>query len=1107
MSSFFVTGGSLRFDAPSYIERAADRLLYQALLASEFCYVLTSRQMGKSSLMIRTANRLRGVGVNVAVLDLTAIGQNVSPEQWYYGLLFRTAEELGLEDQLDTYWDKNVHLGPCQRFFSALRYVALEAQPQTSIKSPTPGWAVEDGDRRRLVVFVDEIDVVRSVTFPTDEFFAAIRECYNRRTEDLEFCRLTFCLLGVATPSDLIRDTRLTPFNIGRRIELTDFSAEEAATLAGGLQSPDRPGPHASRVLDRVLFWTGGHPYLTQRLCQSLLGREDVKPAFVDSTCTELFFTPRATERDDNLSFVRERLLRNNGDMTALLTLYNGVLRGKRVPDDDTNPLVSILRLSGIVRTEEGYLVERNAIYKRVFDDNWINSHMPDAEMRRQRAAFYRGVVRTTAVAAIVIAFLIALAVYALDERNKARQALAQSYFSQARAKRVSGLAGQRYEALAALEQAKDRVNGPQLRDEVIAALTLFDLRPAANGAEALVQSNVGDTDFDRSVVATIEAEGTITLRNLKDGKPVSALPPTATPATRVRFSPYGRFLAAEYRGEPTPQTVLWDWENRVKLFSVPGAFHAEAVAFSADNRKLALGHENGQVNVYSLPEGRVLSDLALELPSGLPRKPDVIRWSPSGDWLAEACSDDYNVQIWNWKTGERVLRLYHPAVTSDISWHPGGDLLATACQDDCVYLWRTNRTDSPFRKLIGHESDIAAVAFNKAGTLLATLAKDDTIRLWSPATERHVTCRLDGESFDRLRFSDDDRRLLATRAGTAARRSWQVLGEEYRALEVRAGLADQLKNIDFSPDSRCLAAISGERITVWECTVASEMAVLGSPYTSGGWFSADSRRLFVSTGAGLRMCSVPCRSSNVTQRFSRVPEELGAMSLSSDRHDAAVVFHDKVLMLSLDAGTNAVAQTNNTTIHYHRIALHPEGLWLAAMTAGSDALHLWKSSEFGDSKNPVIVPSTEYFSFSPDGQWMGTCWAGQFQFYRVGEWDQPAFTIARQPPTNQHGPLAFAQQSGIVAIAASRHTIQLLRLSPEGAVKHSLLATLESPDRIPLEMLAFSPDGKWLAGGTAKLVVQLWNLAALRDGLARFYLHHGWPDYRQNLEPTPQKL
>jgi hypothetical protein len=41
--------------------------------------------MGKSSLMVRTAARLREEGVGVAVLDLTAIGQNLSAEQWYGG--------------------------------------------------------------------------------------------------------------------------------------------------------------------------------------------------------------------------------------------------------------------------------------------------------------------------------------------------------------------------------------------------------------------------------------------------------------------------------------------------------------------------------------------------------------------------------------------------------------------------------------------------------------------------------------------------------------------------------------------------------------------------------------------------------------------------------------------------------------------------------------------------------------------------------------------------------------------------------------------------------------------------------------------------------------
>ena len=79
-TSFYVTGGTLRHDTPSYVERRADQQLFAGLTAGEFCYVLTSRQMGKSSLMNRTAARLRAEGVQVAVLDLTAIRQNRSPE-------------------------------------------------------------------------------------------------------------------------------------------------------------------------------------------------------------------------------------------------------------------------------------------------------------------------------------------------------------------------------------------------------------------------------------------------------------------------------------------------------------------------------------------------------------------------------------------------------------------------------------------------------------------------------------------------------------------------------------------------------------------------------------------------------------------------------------------------------------------------------------------------------------------------------------------------------------------------------------------------------------------------------------------------------------------
>lgn len=218
----YYVGGSLPESALTYVERTADQELFSALKNGQFCYVLNCRQMGKSSLLVRTKRRLEKKGIACVKIDLSEFGTaGVTPEQWYFSIVETIMRSLGLRDYLSwsEWWKQNQELSVGNRFTQFLSSFLL-----TQID-------------KNVVILIDEIDTVLSLDFPCEDFFALIRSWYDKRAIQPIYRRLTFAVFGVTAPSDLIRNKRRTPFNIdAKSIELHGFKLEETAPLEQGFK-------------------------------------------------------------------------------------------------------------------------------------------------------------------------------------------------------------------------------------------------------------------------------------------------------------------------------------------------------------------------------------------------------------------------------------------------------------------------------------------------------------------------------------------------------------------------------------------------------------------------------------------------------------------------------------------------------------------------------------------------------------------------------------------------------------------------------------------------------------------------------------------------------
>jgi DNA replication protein DnaC len=351
---FFQTYGTLSIDAPSYIDRPVDDEILTAIEEDELCLVFAPRQTGKSSLIVRTAYRLKSKGIATCYIDMQPFGEQDKSEIWFGTVVDLIKRSFNLNTDSIAWWKNHKSIDPVQRFSNFLEDVVLSEI------------------RGNVVLFFDEVDAVLSTPF-SDDFFTIIRSIYNAHATNSSLKRINFVLAGSIRIDKIIKNKQRTPFNVGRLIEIGDFERD-------GLNSyKEALGGNSQEIIERIFFWTNGQPLLVQRLAKAYTSIQKKNPnAYeIDSEVEKTYLNNKKLfEKDIHFGYIQGKIFDDSTIIRRILLLYRDILKGKDVQYNDKDLIQSQLKLSGIVRVVDEKLVIHNRIYQNVFDVEWIEEKL-----------------------------------------------------------------------------------------------------------------------------------------------------------------------------------------------------------------------------------------------------------------------------------------------------------------------------------------------------------------------------------------------------------------------------------------------------------------------------------------------------------------------------------------------------------------------------------------------------------------------------------------------------------------------------------------------------------------------------------------------------------
>jgi len=332
-------GGAVKLRDQFYIERKADQLLRRELSQpyGTTTTIRASRQMGKSSLLVRGMNDARQRQAKIVYLDLQGTDHQylVSFDLFLRYLANTIVRKLRLNPAIvDTAWQSS--LGAKDK----LTYLM-----EDEVLRPT---------HQPIVLALDEVDLIVQPdhSFHT-EFFSLLRSWHNNRAVDFEgLWDKLFIVMAISTePYLLIRDVNQSPFNVGLKLYLEDFDPTQVYELNWRHGAPIR-----SAEFGNFMQLLNGHPYLTRKALYTMVTQP-------------MSWSTFAQVADDDNGPFSDHLLRHYwllmNDKLGLATALKAIIRNNRYNDE-----VAILRLlkAGLIKGEGNFYTCRCDLYRRYFE-------------------------------------------------------------------------------------------------------------------------------------------------------------------------------------------------------------------------------------------------------------------------------------------------------------------------------------------------------------------------------------------------------------------------------------------------------------------------------------------------------------------------------------------------------------------------------------------------------------------------------------------------------------------------------------------------------------------------------------------------------------------